>query len=407
MDELILEITGFAHGGSAIGRDGSGRPVFVPYTLPGERVRAAIRKQKKGYAVGDLLEVLTASGRRVEPRCAHFEVCSGCHFQHMAYDAQLAAKEEVVRDQMARIGGLKDITVRPTIANPSPWAYRSDVSLSPLPGGGLGYWSAREQRIIPIETCHIIHPLLLSLWQDIDMSLAGLRKATLRVGDDESLMVAIEVEGVEPPELQVDFPVSVAIVLPDRTAASLIGDNHLVQSVKEQVFRFAPGCFFQPSPAAAELLVDVVLGYAALSGGQAVLDAYCGVGMLTAFLAAESGEVVGIDSNPDAIADASVNLQERDNVSLYQGRVEDVLPLLAFSADVLVANPPRGLSPAVFDWISANQVERIVTISSDVAAAAHDGRRLTELGYSLAEIQPIDLAPQTFHVETVSLWLPA
>lgn len=379
----------------------------MPYAIPGETVRVGIHTQKKGYASGELLEVITPSPHRVEPRCPHFTVCSGCHLQHMDYESQLEAKQEVVRDQMARIGGLKEIAVRPTIANASPWAYRIDTSLSPVPGGGLGYWSSRMKRVIPIETCHIIHSHLLALWQDIDMSLPGLRKATLRVGDDESLMVALEVDGVDPPELQADFPVSVAIVLPDRTAASLIGDIHLVQVVKQHEFRFTPGCFFQPSPAAAESVVDTVLAYAALSGSQTVIDAFCGVGMLTAFLSEEADRVVGIDANPDAIADAAANLQEKDNVALYQGRVEEILPLLDSSADVLVVNPPaKGLSPAAINWISANLLDRIVYVGSDVATVARDGRLLTQIGYSPAEIQPIDMTPQTFHIETVSLWLP-
>jgi 23S rRNA (uracil1939-C5)-methyltransferase len=405
MRKLTLEIDSMAHGGVAVGRDEDGRPVFVPYAISGERVRVNVLTQKKSYARAELIEVLEASPNRIRPRCPHFSDCGGCHFQHMDYESQLRAKADVVRDQLKRIGGLTEARVLPTLANPSPWAYRVDVSLSPTSGGDLGFWSPRKREVIPIDTCHIIHPSLLALWQDIELTLPGLRKLTLRMGKDGALLAALEVEGVEPPQLTVDFPVSVAIVLPDKRAASLIGDSYLVQLVKGREFRVSPGSFFQPSPAAVALLIDTVLNYAALTGAETVADIYCGVGTLTAFLSEKSRQIVGIDMNPDAIADAVVNLGDHDHVSLYQGRAEDILPLLDLAPDVVVVNPPaKGLSAAIFDWLSSRRPERIIYAGSDVAKVARDGKQLGRIGYELVELQPIDMAPQTFQVETVSLW---
>ncbi|MFQ5398222.1 MAG: class I SAM-dependent RNA methyltransferase [Anaerolineae bacterium] len=406
MKSITLELTAMANGGAALGRDGQGRPVFVPFTIPGETVQARIVSEKRQFARAVLVAVVAASPDRIEPRCPHFGQCGGCHFQHIAYERQLELKREVAADQLRRIGGLKDALVRPTLAHPDPWAYRVDVSLSQTPEGGLGYWSPLLRRVMPIDTCPIIHPRLQELWHDFDLELPGLRKLTLRVGDDGALLAALEVEGVEPPELAVDFPVSVAIVLPDRTAASLVGDSFLVRSVKGRAFRVSPGCFFQPSPAAAEQLVDSVLRLAGLTGVETVVELYSGVGMLTSFLSTAAARVIGVELNPDAVADAAVNLEETENVTLYQGTAEEVLPLLEASPEVMVVNPPgAGMSAAVIKAVAAKASARLVYVSADVATLARDGRLLKKAGYRLVEVQPVDMRPQTFHVDSVSLWL--
>jgi 23S rRNA (uracil1939-C5)-methyltransferase len=405
MNDVTLTLTIMAHGGAAMGRDDNGRSTFVPFTIPGETVRARLTTEKRHFARGDLLDIIDPSPDRIEPRCPHFGVCGGCHFQHMTYERQLQAKQIVVTDQLQRLGGFDEVNVLPVKPNPTPWGYRVDASLSPVPGGGLGYWSPQKREVIPIETCPIIHPRLQELWQDVDLDLPGLRKLTLRVGDDEALLAALEVDDVEPPELATDFPVSVAIVLPDATAASLVGDNYIVQRVKGRDFRVSPGCFFQPSPAAAGLLVDAVLAYANLSGAEAVVELYSGVGMLTAFLAETGAAVTAVELNPDAVADTAVNLHDFDNVTLYEGPAEEILPLLDVRAALLVVDPPDGgLSPAVIESIARLVPARLIYVSADLPALARDGKKLAQAGYRLAEVQPIDMTPQAFQIDTVSLW---
>ncbi len=405
MDIFTLKLTGMAHGGTAVGRDKKGRPVFVPFGIPGEKVRVNVQQGKNRYARADLVEVLKPSPDRTPPRCPHFGVCGGCHFQQMNYAAQLRAKHSVVVDQLQRIGGLKNVSVLPTLPNLTPWHYRLDMSFSPTPEGGIGLWSPQLQRIMLLETCEIMHPDLLALWRDIDLALPGLRKLTLRVGAGGDMLAALEVDQVEPPLLEVDFPVSVAIVLPDKTAASLIGDPYLLQTVKERDFRVSPGCFFQPSVTGAELVVDVLLAYANLEGTETVLELYSGVGLLTAFLAEKAQAVVCVEVNGDAVADTAVNLDHTDNVTLYQGWAEEILPALEITPDLVVVNPPsEGLSAAVMDRLRALKPARLIYISSEIATLARDGKQLTGAGYKLVEVQPIDVVPQTFQVDTVSLW---
>jgi 23S rRNA (uracil1939-C5)-methyltransferase len=321
----------------------------------------------------------------------------------MTYERQLQAKWEVVRDQLQRIGGFKNIAVQPVIPHPTPWSYLNDIEFSPVGDGRLGFWSPSEKQVIPIKECHIIHDRLEALFHDIDLDLPDLRKITLRRGSDDAMLAALEVNDVEPPQLETDFPVSVAIVLPDKTAASLIGDIYLIRAVKGRHFRVSPGCFFQPG--SADALVDTLIDYAQLSGTETVIDAYSGVGMLTAFLAEKAANVIGIEVNRDAVADTAVNLHHTDNVSLYEGWVEDVLPALDVQPELIVLNPPpQGLSRNASQAVLAKAAERLIVISSDIATLARDGKQFAKAGYKLATIQPIDLYPQTFHIDTVSLW---
>ncbi len=405
MNDITLKMTIMAHGGAAMGRDDNGRPTFVPYTIPGETVRARLTTEKRHFARADLQEVLEPSPDRVEPACPHFGRCGGCHFQHMRYEAQLEAKRIVVADQLQRIGGFADVKVQPVIPNPSPWQYRTEISLSPVEGGGLGFWSPTERRVIPIDTCPILHPRLQELWQDVDLDLPGLRKLTLRRGDDDALMAALEVDDVEPPELETDFPVSVAIVLPDKTAASLVGDNYIVQRVNGRDFRVSPGCFFQPNPAAAQNLVEAVLAYAQLSGAESVIELYSGVGMLTAFLAENAASITSVELNADAVADTAVNLSDFDNVTLYEGFAEEILPLLNIQPTLIVVDPPDGgLAATVSKTIAKIAPARLVYVSADLPSLARDGKKLAQSGYQLVEVQPVDMTPQSFQIDTVSLW---
>ncbi len=405
MERLTIDLSELAHGGSAVGRGKRKRTVFVPGGIPGEKVRVEIHSEKNKYAYANLISVLKPSPDRVEPKCDYFMVCGGCHWQHMTYEAQLAAKQTITIDQMARIGNLKNAHVVPTLANVEPWAYRVEMNLSPTKNGRLGFWSPKQKEVIPIDACPITRPELLELLSDVDLQLDGLRKLTLRLGDDEAMLAAIEVDGVEAPELEMDFPVSVTIVLPDKTSASLVGDNFVVQAVKGRDFRISPGCYFAPNPAGMDLVVETVLRYAHLSGQETVLDLYSGVGILTSFLADKAQNVIAVEINPDGVADTAVNLATRENVSVYEGAVEDVLPQLNIEPDVIVLNPSnQGITREATELILEKRPSKIIYVSSDVATFARDGRKFSFSGYDLKEIQPIDMRPQTFHIDLVAVW---
>lgn len=409
MPELTLTLSGMAHGGMALGRDKGGRAIFVPFAIPGETVRVRVPDDKRGYARAELLEVIEPSPDRVLPRCPHFGVCGNCHFQHMNYDAELRAKEAAVLDQLTRVGGLKNPPLRPILPAPAPYDYRAATALFPAEGGGLGYWSPTEERVFRVAECPILQPALEAALPDLDVDLPGLRRLTLRLGDDDDLLAALEIEDVEPPELAVDFPVSVSIVLPDHTAATLIGDPWLVRTIAGRLFRFSPGVPYPANPTAAELMARAIVDLAGVAEGEVVLESPGGAGWLTAALAERAGTVIAVEPNPDAVADAAENLDAFDNVAIYQGTEEEVFPAQAAEVDVVILRPgvyrpERGLSPAAFALLERLRPRRRVIVAGEVGTLARDAKRLTKMGYRPLAFQPLDLWPRSFQTEVISLW---
>ena len=209
---------------------------------------------------------------------------------------------------------------------------------------------------------------------------------------------------MEPPELAVDFPVSVAIVLPDRTAASLIGDPYLLRTIAGREYRFSPGVAYPANPAAAELLIGIILELAEIGAEDGVLESPGGAGWLTAALAERAASVIAVELNPDAVADAAENLDAFDNVSIYEGAEEEAFPALETQPDVVVLRPADGLSPAAFRLLERLHPRRRVVVVGEVGALAKDVKRLVKMGYRPLAFQPVDLSPQAFQVEVVSLW---
>lgn len=404
-EQMTIKLTSMAHGGSALGRGAAGRVIFVPYAIPGETVRVQVPPGKPSYAHAHLLKVLKSSADRVTPRCPHYGVCGGCHFQHIAYRAQLRFKRQVVVDQLKRVGKFRQPSVAGTFASPEPWAYRSSVSLSPTPDGELGFWSPSEHQVISITECHIIQQPLLDLFRGLDLQLPGLRRVTLRAGARGDLLVVFETDNVEPPSLEADFAVSAAMLLPTGESANLIGDNILWERCAERAWQVSAGSFFQVNRGAAEHLVKLVKQFSSLKGSEAVLELYSGVGLFTAGLSAGAKKVVGIEASPDAVSDAVANLADTENVELYEGPVEEILPGLADDHfDLVVLDPPRGgVGPAVIKALLAIRAPRLVYVSCDPATFSRDARQLTQGGYRLVDVRPVDMFPQTFHVETASL----
>lgn len=407
MTTIELTLTGMANGGAALGRDEQARVIFVPQAIMGERVEVELVEEKKRYAHAALRQVLEPAPSRVTPQCAHFGTCGGCQYQHIDYQTQCRFKEMIVRDQLGRIGRLPDAPVRPVLAQPNPWHYALEVTFSPTAEGEPGFWSPQLNQVMPIETCHVIRPSLQALFEDMDLALPGMRRVTLRTNTEGALLVAMETEDEEPPALETDLPVSVALILRDGTAVNLVGENYLVQTVRGHDFRVSAASFFYNSLAGAELVIDTVLHYAALTGQETVLELFSGVGTLTHFLAPNANAYIAVEAHADAAEDMALNLDTAENITLYQGIVEEIVPLLTLSPDVMVVDPPAsGLPVQVVDEIGRLAPARLIYSSSDLATLARDARRLTESGYQLVELQPIDMFPQTFEIQTVSLWTP-
>jgi 23S rRNA (uracil1939-C5)-methyltransferase len=384
-DIFELELTAMAYGGRAFGRH-EGRPIFVPSGLPGETVRVHITQDKRSYAFAEIEAVIEPSAERVTPPCKHFGVCGGCHWQHIAYDAQLRFKRDVVVEQMARIGGLREAVVHPTIASPDPWKYRSHATFHVTPAGQLGFVGVDDRTVIPIDECHIIRPELRGWFEAVKHEeFKPGERVRLQVGSDDEYLVARSGGTNADPD--------------DEAALSSAEIVHY--RIKGHVFQVTGGSFFQVNLPQAGTLVDLVLDRLALQGGERVLDLYSGVGLFTAFLAEPARFVTAVELYAPAVRDAEVNLLGLTNVDLRVGTIEGALP--RGNADAAVIDPPRaGMKPKALETVVARAPRKIVYVSCDPSTLARDAKLLVTGGYRLIDVQPVDMFPQTYHIESVA-----
>jgi 23S rRNA (uracil1939-C5)-methyltransferase len=401
-----VELTAFGYGGESIGRLPDGRAVFVPFALPGEKVRIELVEEKRGFARARLLEVLEPAAGRIAPRCIHFGLCGGCHYQHMSYSAQLAAKTSILRDQLERIGGLHDPLIQPAVASPQAYQYRNHVQFHMTREGKLGYHKPRSDEVFAIQECHLPEPALSELWPQLDFEASlEIERIGLRLGAEDEIQIILESRDPHAPDLSVEeLPVSVVHLSP-AGALVLAGSSDITMNLLGRDFRVSAGSFFQTNTAIAQAMVQHVLSLVALNRTSVALDAYCGVGLFSAFLAPRVGRLVGIEASPSACDDFSANLDEFDNVELYEAPVEDVLPGLDLQPDLALVDPPReGLDRNALDGLLRLAAPRLVYVSCDPATLGRDARRLAAGGYALEQVTLFDQFPQTYHIESISLW---
>lgn len=401
-----VELTTHTYGGDSLGRLPDGRAVFVPFSWPGETVQVRLVEEKRGFARAELLEVIQPAPERIEPRCKHFGRCGGCHYQHMPYEDQLEAKAAIVRDQLSRIGKIEDPPVKPTVPSPLPFNYRNYVQFALTPEGALGYHEAIGDEVFRVGECHLPEGPINQVWPLLDIEgLPELERVGLRVGQDEDVMVTLESSGIELPELSIEeLPLSVVHLSP---VGGLVlgGSDHLVIEVLGREFHVSAGSFFQVNTPMAAMLVEYLLDELALSEADAVIEAYAGVGLFSAFMAERAGKLIAVEESAQACDDFEVNLGEFEHVDLYEGAAQDVLPALAEGARVIVVDPPRaGLHRYALDAILGLNPGVLAYVSCDPATLARDARRLLEGGYRLHKVTPFDLFPQTYHIETISIW---
>ncbi len=417
MDTITVELTTMAHGGDALGR-WEGKVIFVPYAIPGETVRAEIREDKGHYAFARPVEVVEPSPQRVDPPCPYFGSgkCGGCQWQHIDYGTQARLKRDILVDQLERIGDIEEPLVHPTVADETGWAYRNHAQFRPAAGGGLGFQRASGYQagggeragIMPIDFCMVLHPMLSDLYDLIDLNVDGLIRLVLRAGTATGdRLIGFEMEEDKPPALEADETVSCVMLLEEGGYANLIGDNYISEVIADHVYRVSASSFFQVNSRQATKLVRLALAYLDLGGDETVLDAFCGVGLFTTHLAEEAELVIGIESSPSAVDDLLENAEGRGNVEIIEGAVEDVLPEIAVPLDAVLLDPPRGgVDRHALDALAELAPRRMVYVSCDPATLARDAKRLEQKGYALVEVQPVDMFPQTYHVESVSLFTP-
>jgi 23S rRNA (uracil1939-C5)-methyltransferase len=402
METVIEKIV---YGGDGMGRAPDGRPVFVPFTVPGETVRVEPGESRKGYLRARLIEIVAPSPDRVTPRCRYFGECGGCQFQHMNYGAQVRVKEAVLREQLQRLGGIADAPISPALPSPREWNYRNHIQCTPAEGNRLGFLRPASHSVLPVEECHLPEPRLLDLWKALDWeSFPGLRQIGFRAADDGE-MIVLEGEAGRLPEVSVESEASAAWLDPQGGLVYLAG-GPLRYEILGRAFTVSAGSFFQVNTAQIPAMVQTVMGLADPAPSETALDIYCGTGLFSAFLAERAARVIGIEESPLAAADFEINLDSFDTVELYAARAETALEAIRAKADLAVVDPPRGgLTPRAMRALLRAAPPRIVMASCDMSTLARDARILARAGYAPTAFVPIDMFPQTSHLETVSRWI--
>ena len=411
---MELRVTSMAYGGEGVGR-WNGKAVFVPYAMPGESVTAEIIEDRGRYARARLVQVTAPSADRVDPPCPHFgpDRCGGCTWQHVRYRAQLDYKAGIVRDQLARLGHITDPPVRATLGMDDPWGYRNHVQLAAEAGGRLGYQAAGSHRTVVVAQCPIAHPLVTSMvsppeggsaWRlPPDLDGDWVRRAAPRAGINTGQRLLVLETWRQPPPVRGAWPFAVAVESGARVI-SLTGRPHLEERLGGRVFRYSPRSFFQVNTAQAERLVELVAAYVDPQGDETLLDCFCGVGVFGLLLESWVRRVIGVEESASAIGDARINAKGVADITFLHGQAQSVLPSLNEPVHSVVLDPPReGCDPAVLKALVDLAPRRIVYVSCDPSTLARDVARLGEAGYALREATPVDMFPQTYHIETVAL----
>ena len=416
MTNKTYEITldKFIYGGEAMGRlpAPDNRAVFLPYALPEERVKIELTFQKRGYARGKLLELLEASPERIEPKCAHFPppppetgeglgvggVCRGCHYQHISYESQLRAKEEILKDQLTRIGKIENPLINEIIPAPKIWHYRNQMDFY------IGENSSMPN-ILEVSECHLPAPAINEFWQELEFGENNLfKRITLRQDAAENLMLIFHSDNPETPEMTLEDDISVVHI----TSGEIIvmgGNDHIVTMLHGRPFQVSATSFLHPNSAVAEKIITHLLETLPLNAETTLLELHSGVGSFSAFLAPKVGQLICVEKSPTACDDFAINLDEFENVTLYESQAMDIFPSLDFIPNIILVDPPMsGLGHHTLDRILALGVGTLAYISRDPSILARDAKKLIRGGYTLKDITPFDVAPQTAQIDSVAVF---
>ena len=362
-----------------------GLPVFVFGGIPGERVVAQVLRVHRKYVSARVTQVLEPSPDRVEPPCPYFGDCTGCQWQHVGYSRQLAVMREKVVDALERVGGFRDPPVASVAPSPHQYGYRNHARFTIERGGSLGFINRETREFVRIDECMLMHPGVNELLTRLQDKCGETTQLSIRAGRSTG-----------------DYLVQPYLGNPD--LALTTGQKHYLDAVNGRKFRVSSPSFFQVDVDQTSQMVEVVRRSLGLKAGDILLDAYAGVGTIAILLAPYVGRVMAVEESSAAVADARENAAGLENVEFLLGKTEDVLLKLPSRPDAVVLDPSRsGCRPAALNNLIQLAPTRVAYVSCDAETLARDLKVLCESAYTLKEVVPLDMFPQTHHVECVAL----
>lgn len=440
-DVLSLTIEAVGSEGEGIARREDGYTLFVPGTVPGDRIKALVLKENKSYGYAKLLSVEEPSPHRTESRCGVFGKCGGCTMLTTDYAFQLETKARRVKDALERLGGIENPPVKPCVGSEPCFAYRNKAQYPVAERDGrltVGFYAPNSHRVVPSDGCVLQNPLITRIVSfaaeqadklgirvyNEESGKGCLRHIYVRTGADEALVVLVAAHEnkhfVALAEKIVEgFPQVVGVVLnlnPDRTnlilgpkQKILLGRDYMIDKIGHVTYKVHYRSFYQVNPYTTKLLYDEVARACGLAGTETVFDLYCGAGTIGLYLADKAKKVIGVEIVPEAVENARENAKINGitNAEFHCGKAEKVCPELIKAgerADVVVLDPPRkGCEVSLLHAAAGMRPEKIVYVSCNPSTLARDCKILAELGYGLASATPFDQFPHTAHVECVGL----
>lgn len=441
-DYFDINITDIGINGEGIGKIDN-FTIFVEGALPNEKVNIKIIKVKKNYGYGKLIKVITPSPYRKEPICKYFNKCGGCNLLHLDYNQQLNIKSKFIQSNLKKIAKIEDIKVPVAIGMDNPFNYRNKASfpINFTDKINIGFYKPRSHNIINIDNCIIQNPINniiiektrefikesnISIY-DENSGKGDLRHIVTRVANKTNeILICLVINNNKflykdllikkfknIPNLDsivINYNTNKNNVILGDKIENIFGKGYIIDYIKDLKFNISPLSFYQVNPIQTEILYEKALQFCNLTGDEIVFDAYCGIGTISLFLAKNCKKVYGIEIVPDAIKNAKENAKINNitNAQFFVGKSEDIIPKLIFEEniypDVIVVDPPRkGCDIALLDAIAKTNIKKLVYVSCDNATLARDINYLSNFGFKLDKIQPVDMFCMTTHIECVAL----
>lgn len=400
---------------SDIAPDGRGiaiwkkRPVYIADTIPGEVVHVRIMYQNEDYIEAEVESFEEVSTDRV---AVQDEGCTeGYSWQHIAYEAQLALKADIITTLLEVDAKIKNPSVAYTLASPEQWGYARRLSLYPMGQNGEQLGILNGDLVRSITSCATLHPAIMDMIEELNLALATISRLDIHTNDAGQRMLVLQTDDEEAPELEISLPASINFLLNHFEPYNLVGDTHITHQIMGRKFRITAGVQSRANIPQMSTLAELVAEMVDAQASDSILDVYGGIGTFSAALAPFASYITYIDSYPPAATDAEFNLADFDNVDIVEGRADVVLSDLADEEDgesyaAAVLDPPHhGLNQNVLKALKKLAIPRLLYVSDNPQLFAKDANTLFyHMNYKLVHVQPIDFAPQTPYFETVALF---
>lgn len=411
MTDWIMEkvrFTALANGGAALGRLSDGRVVFAAGILPGELTLVRYEKGGSRYVTAEMVDVLEPSDRRITPACPLFGVCSGCQFQFLDEAEQRKEKRNILLDQLQRIAKfrLPEDLLQPYIASPQAWNYRKFMRFFIDAEGGLCFPTNSADEWVLVDTCPICSEAINELLPRLSFDPgSGISQVEIREGDAEELQLILYGESGKPEtEIEIDLPVSVVYSGPEDSYV-MAGDSTVLQTMAGIETAVSEDNYFYPNPAVLQRVCEEILAWLPENPVYNVLNLNAGTGFWSKWFAGRCKKVLAQDASEKNAEDFVLNLNEFENVELYIGEAQSILPGLRSKIKLVICEAgPSGINQETIAGIGATGAVTFFYIGHDASILARDAARISEQGYQLSRMIPFDDEPQTSKISALCIF---